>query len=163
EKPVGTISERVLALIAEVEAKAGARLELALIRAQLAEPAKQLDIARELSIKFPEALAARVAQARIALVGGDAGQVKDSLDVLVGDGGQVAGALRGRWQCSLWGHRPGPFSWRCGACRRWGTLRMETGVEPPPVPPRERRQAPRPPRPEGLLGATPDVALPTPT
>ena len=163
EKPVGTISERVLVLIGEVEAKAGARLELALIRAQLAEPAKQLDIARELSIKFPEALAARVAQARIALVGGDAGQVKDSLDILVGERGQLAWALRGRWQCAHCGHRPGPFSWRCGACRRWGTLRMETGIEPPPVPPRERRQAPRSPRPEGLLGATPDVALPAPT
>src|SRR5207244_7962708 len=119
--------------------------------------------ARELSIKFPEALAARVAQARIALVGGDASQVRDSLDVLVGERGQLAWALRGRWQCAHCGHRPGPFSWRCGACRRWGTLRMETGIEPPPVAPRDRRAVPRSARPEGLLDASPDISLPRPT
>ncbi len=36
---------------------------------------------------------------------------------------------------------------------------METGIEPPPVPPRERRATPRTTRPEGLLGE-PDPALP---
>jgi hypothetical protein len=40
---------------------------------------------------------------------------------------------------------------------------METGIEPPPLPPRERRAAPRYSRPEGLLGASPDLSLPTPT
>jgi hypothetical protein len=40
---------------------------------------------------------------------------------------------------------------------------METGVEPPPVPPRERRAAPRAGHPESLLGASPDEALPAPT
>jgi hypothetical protein len=89
--------------------------------------------------------------------------VRDALEVLAGDKGALAWALRGRWQCSHCGHRPGPFSWRCGSCRRWGTLRMETGIEPPPVQPRERRAAPRSVRPEGLLGASPDLSLPTPT
>jgi len=74
----------------------------------------------------------------------------------------LAWALRGRWQCSHCGHRPGPFSWRCGQCRRWATLRMETGVEPPPVAPRERRSRARTPV-EGLLGASPDIALPAAT
>jgi hypothetical protein len=40
---------------------------------------------------------------------------------------------------------------------------METGVEPPPVPSRERRTAPRSLRPEGLLGTTPDESLPAAT
>jgi hypothetical protein len=40
---------------------------------------------------------------------------------------------------------------------------METGIEPPPVAPRDRRAAPRSARPEGLLGVTPDHALPNPT
>jgi hypothetical protein len=40
---------------------------------------------------------------------------------------------------------------------------METGVEPAPVPPRERRAASRAARPESLLGASPDEALPAPT
>jgi len=40
---------------------------------------------------------------------------------------------------------------------------METGIEPPPLPPRERRAAPRAARPEALLGASPDEALPAAT
>jgi hypothetical protein len=40
---------------------------------------------------------------------------------------------------------------------------METGVEPPPVQARERREMARAARPDGLLGATPDAALPGPT
>jgi hypothetical protein len=40
---------------------------------------------------------------------------------------------------------------------------METGVEPAPVAPRERRAQPRSAKPEGLLGATPDIALPEAT
>ncbi len=40
---------------------------------------------------------------------------------------------------------------------------METGVEPPPVAPRERRAVPRAARPDSLLGASPDDALPSAT
>jgi len=159
-RPGGTVSERVLAVLTEVEQQTGPRLELALIRAQLTDDSK---VTAELAEKFPDALAARVAAARLALARGDAQAVRDALDVLAGQAGALAWALRGRWQCSHCGHRPGPFSWRCGSCRRWGTLRMETGIEPPPVAPRERRAAARASRPEGLLGATPDVALPAPT
>src|SRR5262250_2150751 len=89
--------------------------------------------------------------------------IRGALDALVSEDGALAWALRGRWQCAHCGHRPGPFSWRCGQCRRWGTLRMETGIEPPPVPPRERRAAARVARPDALLGATPDDALPAAT
>jgi lipopolysaccharide biosynthesis regulator YciM len=159
-KPAGTVGERVLATLTAVEQQAGRRLELALIRAQLADDPK---VTGELAATFPEALAARVAAARLALTHGDAQAVRDALDVIAGEQGALAWALRGRWQCSRCGHRPGPFSWRCGSCRRWGMLRMETGIEPPPVPSRERRAEPRPSRPEGLLGARPDVALPAPT
>jgi hypothetical protein len=40
---------------------------------------------------------------------------------------------------------------------------METGIEPPPVQPRDRRAAPRGARADGLLGAPPDQALPPAT
>jgi len=165
-KPVSSVNDRVLAVLGEIEAKTGPRLELALIRAQLAAAAAKTDretITQELATKFPEALAARVAAARLALSRGDEPTLRKALDVIAGEQGALAWALRGRWQCSHCGHRPGPFSWRCGQCRRWGTLRMETGVEPPPVAPRDRRASPRSDRPEGLLGATPDTSLPAPT
>ena len=160
------VAERVLAVLAEVEAETGPRLELALLRAQLIPPgdvAAQAELGKHLIARFPDALAARVVAARLALAGGEPAAIAGALEGLVSDGGALAWALRGRWQCAHCGHRPGPFSWRCAQCRRWSTLRMETGVEPPPAPPRERRAAPRVPRPEGLLGATPADALPAPT
>jgi lipopolysaccharide biosynthesis regulator YciM len=165
-KPPPTITERVLADLLEIEAQTGPRLEIALIRAQLVPPTDDKaveELARELVTKFPEALAARVATARFALRGDDNAKLRAALEVLVAEQGELSWALRGRWQCSHCGNRPGPFSWRCGQCRRWNTLQMETGVEPPPVQPRERRSMPRAPRAEGLLGETPDESLPTPT
>ncbi|HEU4611970.1 MAG TPA: hypothetical protein VFS15_07825, partial [Kofleriaceae bacterium] len=166
--PSGNVADRVLAVLADVEAQTGPRLELALIRAQLAAGASESRAeaearTRELATKFPDALAARVAAARLALAHGDERAVRQALDVLAGEQGALAWALRGRWQCSHCGHRPGPFSWRCGQCRRWGTLRMETGIEPAPVAPRDRRASPRTPRAEGLLGVAPDTSLPSAT
>ena len=165
-KPNASVSDRVLALLADVEAQVGPRLEIALIRAQLVPPADAAGhaaVAKDLVMRFPDALAARVANARLALTGGETDAGKSALEVLVAEQGALAWAMRGRWQCAHCGNRPGLFSWRCGQCRRWDTLKMETGVEPPPLPPRERRAAPRATRPEGLLGAAPDEALPTPT
>jgi len=165
-KPAATVTERVLAVLAEVEAHSGPRLELALIRAQLvpaSDAAAQAALARQLVALFPAALAARVATARLAMASGDPTAIRRALDALVADHGALAWTLRGRWQCAHCGHRPGAFSWRCGQCRRWNTLRMETGIEPPPLPPRERRAVPRAARPDGLLGAARDEALPTPT
>lgn len=176
-RPKSSVTDRVLTLIAEVEAQLGPRLELALIRAQLAsgggaDAARDItvreDLVQELAAAFPDALAARVAAARLALAKGDDKSVRQALDILAGERGSLAWALRGRWQCSHCGNRPGTFSWRCGQCRRWASLRMETGVEPPPVASRDRRAAPRSSegrstRPEGLLGAAPDSALPAPT
>lgn len=162
QKPVESITARVLGVLAAIEAETGPRLELALVRAQLVTK-RDDDLATELVTKFPDALAARVAAGRLAIAGHDPAAIKNALDVLVSEQGALAWALRGRWQCEHCGNRPGPFSWRCGQCRRWNTLKMETGVEPPPPAPRERRAAPRPARPEGLLGAAPDEALPLPT
>jgi lipopolysaccharide biosynthesis regulator YciM len=156
-----SVEQRVRALLEEVEAQTGPRLELALMRAQLTQGATT-DMAHELIERFPEALAARVATARLALASSDASKARTALEQLAGDQGTLAWALRGRWQCGHCGHRPTAFSWRCGQCRRWSSLRMETGIEPPPIAPRDRRAEPRS-RPEGLLGATPDVALPEPT
>src|SRR5690606_24503120 len=145
-KTARTVTERVLAVLAEVEAQTGPRLELALIRAQLTAAVGGSDreaIAAELATNFPDALAARVAAARLALAGGDQRDVRQALDAIAGEQGTLAWALRGRWQCSHCGNRPASFSWRCGGCRRWSSLRMETGVEPPPVAPRDRRASPR--------------------
>jgi hypothetical protein len=128
-----------------------------------ADAAGRAELAHELTARFPDALAARVATARLAVASGDPAAIRAALDALVSESGALAWALRGRWQCAHCGNRPGPFSWRCGQCRRWSTLRMETGVEPPPAPPRERRAAPRVARPDALLGASPDDALPAAT
>ena len=163
EKPPLNITDRVLVLLAEIEQQSGPRLELALIRAQLVPASDARALADQLAAKYPEALAARVASGRLALEGGDAAATRDALASLVSDTGMLAWALRGRWQCANCGNRPTTFGWRCAQCRRWASLRMETGVEPPPVPSRERRAAPRQ-RPEGLLGgASPDESLPAPT
>lgn len=164
--PSATVLRSVLAVLGEIEAATGPRLEIALIRAQLLPPtdaAGRAELARELAARFPDALAARVAAARLALGLEDLGAVRAALATLVSDEGALAWALRGRWQCSQCGNRPGAFSWRCGQCRRWGSLRMETGSEPAPAAPRERRASSRVARPDGLLGATPDEALPAPT
>ncbi|HEY3804607.1 MAG TPA: hypothetical protein VGL61_18455 [Kofleriaceae bacterium] len=165
-KPIGSVTDRVLATLADIEARTGPRLEIALIRAQLggtADVNADADLAGELATKFPDALAARVAAARRALAGNDDRAIKHALDALAGDRGALAWALRGRWQCSHCGNRPGSFSWRCGQCRRWGTMRMETGIEPPSPQARERREVPRGSRHEGLLGHAPDASLPAPT
>jgi lipopolysaccharide biosynthesis regulator YciM len=165
-RPIDLVTERVLETLVEVERQTGPRLELALIRAQLQPPGDaegRIALARQLVEQFPDALAARVATARLALTGGDAAAIKAALEVFVADEGALAWAVRGRWQCGHCGHRPGAFSWRCGQCRRWSLLRMETGIEPPPVPSRERRAQPRAPRTEGLLGSSPDESLPAAT
>src|SRR5512139_1196300 len=62
-RPAQSITERVLADLAEIEAQVGPRLELALIRAQLVPPSDDKaasELASSLVIKFPDALAARV-------------------------------------------------------------------------------------------------------
>src|SRR5262249_2101330 len=67
QRPSASIADRMLDLIAEIEAASGPRLELALIRAQLipaADLAGRAELARELTARFPDALAARVATAR---------------------------------------------------------------------------------------------------
>lgn len=166
DRPIDAITARVLALLADIEAETGPRLELALIRAQLVPPADEtgrVALAKDLVDRFPDALAARVATARLAITGGDAAAIKTALEVFVAEDGSLAWALRGRWQCERCGNRPGSFSWRCGQCRRWGALRMETGIEPPPIQSRERRTAPRVMRNDGLLGVAPDESLPAAT
>ncbi len=164
--PGATVAERVIALLGEVEVQTGPRLELALARAQLVPAGAEAEravVANELVVRFPDALAARVAAARLASAGGDGAEVKAALDLLVAEHGALAWTMRGRWQCAQCGHHPAAFSWRCSQCRRWAALRIETGIEPPPKPARERRAAPRSTRPEGLLGAPPAHALPAPT
>ena len=158
-----TVTDRVLVTLSQIEQQTGPRLEIALIRAQLVAPELAAQMTRDLVSQFPATLTTRVAAARLALAGGDPAAVHAALDALAGDQGVVAWALRGRWQCGHCGHRPATFSWRCGQCRRWGTLVMETGIEAPPLPSRDRRAAPRAARPDALLGASPVEALPAAT
>jgi hypothetical protein len=167
----------VLQFLADVEGD-HPRLEVSLVRAQLAaaaDAAAQIAAADELSTRFPDALAARVAAARLALDAASPDAIRATLAALVGHGGPLDWALEGRWQCGACGYRPsvavggdgsttGTFSWRCGRCRQWGTLRMETGIEPPLLA-RERRIEPRVSAlrfaavsPEALLGASPEPA-----
>ncbi|HEY4179049.1 MAG TPA: tetratricopeptide repeat protein [Kofleriaceae bacterium] len=166
DKPSASVADRVISLLDDIEAQSGSRLELALIRAQLlptTDGDRQAAVSADLESRFPQALAARVASARLALANGDTDAIKGALAALVADRGQLAWTLRGRWQCANCGYRPDAFSWRCSQCRRWASMRMETGVEPPPLPPRERRTAARIPRSDALLGAAADDALPTPS
>jgi hypothetical protein len=162
--PPVDIPARVIATLLEVERDTGPRLELALIRAQLSPVELAGEVASELATRFPDALASRVAAARLALAGTDADALRAALAAIAGEHGAVAWALHGRWQCARCNHRPAAFSWRCGSCRRWGVLRMETGIEPPPPPPRERRDRPRGTGEDtaiALLGARPDQSLPS--
>jgi hypothetical protein len=161
--PAVTITDRVIATLAEVESQTGPRLEIALIRAQLANRDGSPELAAELAARFPDALAARVAAARLALAGDDPPTLRAALDVLVGETGTLAWALRGRWQCAACNHRPAAFSWRCGNCRKWGVMRMETGIEPPPPSARDRRVVPRALEHASLLGTRPDESLPAAT
>ncbi|HET9620415.1 MAG TPA: hypothetical protein VFP84_03535, partial [Kofleriaceae bacterium] len=112
-----SITDRVLAVLAEVEAQTGPRLEIALLRAQLVPPADaaaQAALAAALVAQFPTAIAARVAAARLASASDDPVAIRAALDALVAETGALAWALRGRWQCGHCGHRPAAFSWRCG-------------------------------------------------
>lgn len=158
-----SVTDRVLVTLSQVEQQTGPRLEIALIRAQLVAPELAAQMTRDLVSQFPSTLTTRVAVARLALAGREPAAVYAALDALAGEQGVVAWALRGRWQCGHCGHRPASFSWRCGPCRRWGTLVMETGIEAPPLPARDRRAAPRAARPEALLGTSPVEALPAAT
>ena len=106
--PSPVVALRVLAVLGEIEAETGPRLELALIRAQLVPPgdvAAQTECAKQLIARFPDSLAARVAAARLALASRESAAIGSALEGLVSDGGALAWALRGRWQCAHCGHR----------------------------------------------------------
>jgi lipopolysaccharide biosynthesis regulator YciM len=166
-RPAGLgVAAAVAAELAAVEAATGPRLELALLRAELAsDGAERAAAQRALAAGFPDALAAKVAASRLTLGGDDGAAVRAALDGLVGEGGALAWALTGRWRCGGCGHRPPSFAWRCSQCRRWASLVIETGLAPPVAPSRERRASPRrEAQLGGLLGVTPaDPSLPVAT
>jgi lipopolysaccharide biosynthesis regulator YciM len=99
-RPSASVADRVLAVLAEIAAQSGPRLELALIRAQLVPPADtagRAELARELTAQFPDALAARVATARLAIASGDPAAIQAALDALVSEDGALwppAGAVQ---------------------------------------------------------------------
>ncbi len=169
------VASRVVATLDAVELETGPRLELDLVRASLVPATDEASCARiatELGVRFPESLAARVAAARLAVVGGKPAEIQAALEVLVAEQGALAWTLRGRWQCATCGHHPSAFTWRCPQCRRWASLRIETGLEPPLLPSsssssskaRERRALPRSTAAAvGLLAAPAASSLPAPT
>jgi lipopolysaccharide biosynthesis regulator YciM len=170
-RPEHTAPGRAAAALAQIEADAGPRLPLTLVRAELAPADDRGAIARDLSERFPSSIAARVAAARLALATREPEALATALTQLVGDEGALAWAVRGRWQCARCGDRPATFAWRCAKCRQWGTLGTETGIEPLPLA-RERRARPRASsepggEPIGAPGAqlpqAPAIALPAPT
>jgi hypothetical protein len=103
-----------------------------------------------------------VRAARLALADGKPDRVAAELGALTG---ALAWAADGRWRCTNCGHRARDFAWRCPACRRWSTSRVDLGGEPP-EPVRERRERSRDrtdlSRP-ALLGESASAALPAPS
>ena len=75
DHPSTSVSERVLATLGEIEQQVGPRLEFALIRAQLVTADYVEPVTRDLAARFPDALSARVAAGRLALLAGDAGAI----------------------------------------------------------------------------------------
>lgn len=134
---------RVDALLRELAAESGLRLELVLARAALAQAAPgQVSPAMLASIvgAFPDSVAAKLAVARLELGRGEAPGIAASLAQLTSGTGPLAWALDGRWRCAACGKASAQFAWRCAGCRRWSTLALETGApEPPPPSPRDRR------------------------
>ncbi|MCB9564886.1 MAG: hypothetical protein H6708_31245 [Kofleriaceae bacterium] len=122
---------------------------------------------RALAAAFPQLLPARVAAARLALAADDAAAVRAELTALAGAGGTLDWAFDGAWRCGHCGFRGKAFFWRCGQCRRWGSARLDVGRDAQlPVrvhAPRERREVPRVPVHQTLLGAAATEALPEPT
>ncbi len=92
----------------------------------------------------PELLPARVAAARLALASGNAEDVQRELAALVGEQGVLESSLDGVWCCTACGHPAEFFSWRCSACRHWGSPRLDLGsVMRTPVASRRERRSER--------------------
>lgn len=134
---------RVDALLRELAAESGQRLELLLARAALAQAAPDTSnpaLLAALVAAFPDSVAAQLAVARLELGRGEPSRVAAALATLTAKGGPLAWALDGRWRCAACGKTSPDFRWRCAGCRRWATLALETGAaEAPPPQPRERR------------------------
>lgn len=159
------------------DANAHLRLAAADMRSRF-DPVQALADYRRIAADVPDLLPARVAAGRLALAGTEpavqsdgAREVVAELRALVAADGALAWAADGVWRCGNCGHREEAFFWRCDDCRRWGSVRLDIGraaQEPPPAPPRERRETDRDgyrriergsPS-QALLGAAAERALP---
>ncbi|MCB9573534.1 MAG: hypothetical protein H6709_15755 [Kofleriaceae bacterium] len=163
-------AERAVAALRDVLGRTGPDPHLQLAIAELEaiyDPASALAGYRALAAAFPQLLPARVAAARLALAADDAAAVRAELTALAGAGGTLDWAFDGAWRCGHCGFRGKAFFWRCGQCRRWGSARLDVGRDAQlPVrvhAPRERREVPRVPVHQTLLGAAATEALPEPT
>jgi len=89
---------------------------------------KSLEELHALIEKNPALLPVRVAAARLALASGDDEEVRRELAALVGEHGVLDASLDGTWCCDSCGHHSDFFSWRCEACRYWGSPRLDMGA-----------------------------------
>jgi len=164
-------AERAVAALHEVVAQLKApsgHLQLAIAELEsVYDPGKALGDYRALADQFPDLLPARVAAARLAIADGGHEVVAAELKALAGAGGTLSWAFDGSWRCAQCGRRGAAFFWRCVQCRRWGSSRLDVGREaqqpPPRTSARERRELPRVPVGQTLLGAAATEALPEPT
>jgi len=121
---------------------------------------ESLTLLHQLSDDNPDLLPARVAAARLALTSGDADEVKRELEALVGDHGVLESSLDGVWCCDSCGHPAEFFSWRCSACRQWGSPRLDLGsVTRTPVSERRERRSERRAGTMGTGRALPEATL----
>jgi lipopolysaccharide biosynthesis regulator YciM len=136
---------RVDALLRELAADSGQRLELVLARAALTQAAPGAAtpaLLAALATAYPSSVAAQLAAARLELAREprEPARLAAALAVLTSSTGPLAWALDGRWRCTACGKTSPQFAWRCAGCRRWAMLTLETGApEPLAPPPRERR------------------------
>lgn len=158
--PAGGVAAGAAASLGELATATGSPY-LALAAALAAErgaPDDAVKALRAVAVDTPMYLPARVAAARIALAGGEAGPIVTELRALVG---ALAWADGNAWRCTGCGHRAAGFGWRCPACRRWAAFAPEVGrdrAEPAIARPRERRAEPRRPLLEAGAGSATSTA-----
>jgi lipopolysaccharide biosynthesis regulator YciM len=141
-------AERTAAVLEEIVSRVGREphllLSLAEMRSHFA-PDRALEDYRAIAGEHRDLLPARLAAARLALAGAEAGEIQAELRAMVDAEGAFGWASEGTWRCEKCGHRDDRFFWRCARCRAWGQVRRDLGrAAQDPEPPRDRREALRP-------------------
>ena len=146
-----------------VDTELGGAPLLALASAELLAEVHRDDalvLIHKLTEANPELLPARVAAARLALASGTPEDVSRELAALVGEHGVLESALDGVWCCDSCGRPAEFFSWRCNACRHWGSPRLDLGgITRTPIAKRRERRGERRSGSMGTGRALPEATL----